>query len=142
MMIKIAKSGFKMVPEGEQVITVKSVKALPSARPQVIEFEWVHANGGTIKESFKTSVPKAMEILGKRCDIALDGKMPEGTEISENDLPDIFNGKTFTALIVHNVVKGNDGNDKTFVNIKYLMRLIGGPEDTPEEYEEDDDDDL
>ena len=141
-MIKIAKSGFKMVPEGEQVITVKSVKALPSARPQVIEFEWVHANGGTIKESFKTSVPKAMEILGKRCDIALDGKMPEGTEISENDLPDIFNGKTFTALIVHNHVKGNDGKDKTFVNIKYLMRLIGGPEDTPEEYEEDEDDDL
>ena len=53
-MIKIAKSGFKMVPEGEQVITVKSVKALPSASTG-IEFEWVHANGGTIKESFKTS---------------------------------------------------------------------------------------
>lgn len=141
-MIKIAKSGFKMVPEGEQVITVKSVKALPSARPQVIEFEWVHANGGAIKEKFKTSVPKAMEILGKRCDIALNGRMAEGTEISENDLPDIFNGKTFTAFVVHNVVKGNDGNDKTFVNIKYLMNLVGGPEDTPEEYEEDEDDDL
>lgn len=141
-MIKIAKSGFKMVPEGEQVITVTSVKALPARRPEVIEFEWVHANGATIREKFKTSVPKAMEILGKRCDIALDGKMPEGTEISENDLPDIFNGKTFTALIVHNHIEGNDGNDKTFVNIKYLMTLVGSPEDTPEEYEEDEDDDL
>ena len=141
-MIKIAKSGFKMVPEGQQVITVKSVKALPSARPQVIEFEWVHSNGATIKESFKTAVPKAMDILGKRCDIALNGKMSEGTEISENDLPDIFNGKTFTALIVHNHVQGNDGKDKTFVNIKYLMDLVGGQEEIPEEYAEEEDDDL
>lgn len=142
MMIKIAKSGFKMVPEGEQVITVKSVKALPSARPQVIEFEWVHADGGTIKETFKTSVPKAMDILGKRCDIALNGKLPEGTEISENDLPDIFNGKTFTALIVHNHVKGDDGNERTFVNIKYLIDLVGDTDEVPEEYAEDEDDDL
>lgn len=141
-MIKIAKSGFKMVPEGEQVITVKSVKALPSARPQVIEFEWVHADGGTIKETFKTSVPKAMDILGKRCDIALNGKLPEGTEISENDLPDIFNGKTFTALIVHNHVKGDDGNERTFVNIKYLIDLVGDTDEVPEEYAEDEDDDL
>ena len=141
-MIKIAKSGFKMVPEGEQVITVKSVKALPSARPQVIEFEWVHANGGIIKESFKTSVPKAMDILGKRCDIALNGKMAEGTVISENDIPDIFNGTTCTALIVHNHVEGNDGKDKTFGNIKYLMELVGGQEEIPEEYAEEEDDDL
>jgi hypothetical protein len=142
MMIKIAKSGFKMVPEGEQVLTVKSVKALPSARPQVIEFEWVHADGGIIKETFKTSVPKAMDILGKRCDIALNGKLPEGTEISEHDLPDIFNGKTFTAFVVHNHVTGNDGKDRTFVNIKYIIDLVGDTDEVPDEYAEDEDDDL
>jgi hypothetical protein len=147
MMIRITKGGFKMVPEGEQVLTVKSVKALPAARPQVIEFEWVHADGGTIKESFKTSVPKAMEILGKRCDIALDGKLPEGTEISENDLPDIFNGKSFTAFVVHNHVKGNDGNERTFANIKYLINLVGdtdevSKEGAEEEKKEEEEDDL
>ena len=76
-MIKITKNGFKLVPEGEQVLTVTSVKALPARRPEVIEFEWAHADGGVIKETFKTSVPKAMEILGKRCDIALNGRLPE-----------------------------------------------------------------
>ena len=141
-MIKIAKSGFKMVPEGEQVLTVKSVKVLPSARPQVIEFEWVHANGGTIKESFKISVPVAMDILGKRCDIALNGMMAEGTEISENDLPDIFKGKTFTAFVVHHHVTGNDGKDRTFANIKYIIDLLGDTDDVPEEYAEGEDDDL
>lgn len=141
-MIKITKNAFKLVPEGEQVLTVKSVKVLPSARPQVIEFEWVHANGGTIKESFKTSVPKAMDILGKRCDIALNGRLPEGTEISEHDIPDIFCGKTFTAFVVHNRVTGNDGNERTFVNIKYLIDLVSKTDDAPEECTEDEDDDL
>lgn len=141
-MIKITKNGFKLVPEGEQVLTVTSVKALPARRPEVIEFEWAHADGGVIKETFKTSVPKAMEILGKRCDIALNGRLPEGTEISEHDIPDIFYGKTFTAFVVHNHVTGNDGNERTFVNIKYIIDLVSKTDDTSEECTQDEDDDL
>lgn len=130
MKITIKKSGYQLVPEGEQILTVTSVKLLPSGRPSLVEFVYSAENGATLREQLKFDHPVAVDILGKRCDVALGGTAEEGTEISPDDLEGLFLGKTFKAMIKHS--EGTKGG--TFANIKYLIELV---ED--EEVEEDDD---
>jgi hypothetical protein len=130
MNITIKKSGYQLVPEGEQILTVTSVKLLPSGRPSLVEFMYIADYGATLKEKLKFDHPVAVEILGKRCDVALGGTAEEGTEISPDDLEGLFLGKRFKAMIKHN--QGSKGG--TFANIKYLIELV---ED--EEAEENDD---
>ncbi len=118
-MIKTRKGTFAIAPEGEQLIVTTEVKLVPSGRPQQVDFVHKHANGAIIKESFKFSNEVAMDILGKRCDIATGGKLPEGSDIDERDVPDMFLGKTFKVEIVHKPV-----GDKTFANIRYFKSLV------------------
>jgi len=132
MIIKTTKSSFKMVPAGEQDLTVTDVKLVPSGKPQMIQFEYAHDNGGTLKETLKLDNDMSLKILGKRCDLALNGKMPEGTEIDINEIPDMFKGKILRAFIVHKEVE-KDGKTNTYANIRYVMEIFGLPEE-----EEDD----
>jgi len=123
-MIKIQKvSEFKQVPEGEQILKVTSVKLLPSGRPQELEIKYSHESGATLQEKFKFSNEKAMNILGQRCNIALGGEVPEGTEISESTLPDIFSGKSFNVMI-----KITEKDGKKYSNIHYYKSLVAEEE--------------
>lgn len=125
MAITIRKSGFALVPEGRQLVHVDEVKLVPSGRPQMVEFKYSHANGGTIKETLKFDHPVAVDILGKRCDIAMGGSAEEGTEIEPEDLEGLFLDKTFEAEIKH--TEGKNGG--TFANIKYLTKLVSEEDD-------------
>jgi hypothetical protein len=135
MAITIRKSGFALVPEGKQLVHVDEVNLVPSGRPQMVEFKYSHANGGTIKEILKFDHPVAVDILGKRCDIAMGGTAEEGTEVEPEDLKDLFLGKTFEAEIKH--TEGKKGG--IFANIKYLTKLVSTD---VEETDDEDDDDL
>ena len=104
MNIIIKKSGYQLVPEGEQILTVTSVKLLPSGRPSLVEFTYSAENGATLREQLKFDHPVAVDILGKRCDVALGGTAEEGTEISPDDLEGLFLNKTFKAMIKHNEI--------------------------------------
>ena len=137
-MITVKKNtGFQIVPEGEQILKVTSVQLLPSGRPQEVEIRYSHANGSTLRESFSFSKEKAMDILGQRCNIALGGNVPEGTEISESTLPDIFMGKSFEVMVKH--VKKDT---KTYANIHYYKSLVEveDEEDDDEELDDEEDD--
>lgn len=122
MKIQTQKSTFKMVPEGEQELVVTDVKLVPSGKPQMVEFHYKHENGATLRERFDFAHPIAMTILGKRCDIALGGSVPEGTEIDSSDLPEMFLDKAVVAQVVHK--EGKDG--RTYANISYLISVEGG----------------
>lgn len=130
MAIKIVKGGFKVVPEGDQLLTVTKVELVPKGRPIQVNFEYVNADGIVLKERLQFTNEVAVDILGKRCDIALGGAVEAGTSIEENQLPDMFMGKTFLALIKHN--EGKKGG--TFANISYFKELVDNGEG--------DDDDL
>lgn len=120
MSIKTKKGGFALVPAGEQTLTVTSVKLVPSGKPQMVEFVHKHDSGATIKETLKFSNDIALDILGKRCDIALNGTQPEGTDIEYDELEDIFLNKTFVVEVVHK--EGTEG--RTFANIRYVKSLV------------------
>lgn len=129
MIITTKKGGFALVPEGKQIVHVDKVELMPSGKPQMVVFEYSGANGGKIKETLKFDNAIAVDILGKRCDVALDGA-EEGTEIDSTELVGLFLNKTFEAEIKH--TEGKKGG--VFANIKYLVKLIKDEED-----EEDDD---
>lgn len=124
-MIKVKKGGFTLVPEGRQIVRVDSVELKPKDKPQVVEFVYSHEEGGMIKETFKFDSPLSVDILGKRCDIALNGTAEEGTEIAPEDLKELFLGKKFEVEIRHR--EGTKGG--TFANIKYMIRLLEDEDD-------------
>lgn len=130
-LIKTKKGGFQLVPEGKQILHVDSVELVPSGKPSMVKFVFSCPQGGTIKESQSFSNPIALDILGKRCDIALGGTVDEGTEIEPSDLEGLFLDKTFEAMIVHK--NGKTNPDAVFANISYFISLV------PDEEEEDDD---
>lgn len=128
-MLTIRKNtGFKLMKEGENLVVVTKVELVPSGKPIQVKFEYTNEDDVVLKETVKLNHPVALEILGKRCDIALGGTMAEGTEIQESQIPDIFLGKTFLIVVKH-VTKG----DKTYANMSYIKELIETVED-----EEDD----
>lgn len=132
--IKTVKSGFKLVPEGTQIVHVDSVTLLPSGRPSMVEFVFSHDNGGFIKDRLSFTHPVAVDILGKRCDIALGGKAEVGTEINPEDLEGLFLGKHFEVVIKHK--EGNKGG--TFANISYMTKMVSPNELMQDEDQEDD----
>ncbi len=121
MIIKTSK-GYQRVPEGKQELTITDVKLVPSGKPQKVEFHYVHDNGATFKETFSFTHPVQSAILGKRCDVLYDGKMPEGTEIDTADLPNMFSNKVAVCEVVHKKVTDKDDptKERTFVNLKYV----------------------
>ena len=133
--IKTSKGGFKRVPEGEQELVVTDVKLVPSGKPQKVLFEYSHESGATLKESFSFTQPMQAKILGTRCDLALDGKVPEGTEIEVTDLPEMFLGKHLIAMIKHHVTDDN----KTYVNIKWVESFFDEQIESEEDMSDDDD---
>ena len=129
-MLTIRKNtGFKLMPEGENVVTVTKAQLVPSGKPKQVEFEYTSEDNTTLRETVRLNHPVALEILGKRCDIALGGSLPEGTEISEAQIPEIFLGKTFVVVVKH-----TQSGDKTYANIKYMKSLV-----ETESSDEDDD---
>jgi len=119
-MLTIKKyTGFKMMPEGENLVTITKVQLQPPAKPVQVCFEYVNENGATLKETLNFRNEIALDIIGKRCDVALNGALADGTPIEEKQLPEIFLGKKFIAVVKH-VEKG----DKTYANISYLKELV------------------
>lgn len=136
MTIKTSKGSFKMVPEGDVFLNIKSVELMPSGKPQTIIFTYTHENGAELKERMSLTHPVAERILGKRCDILYDGELPEGSDIEVGDLPSLFTGKVAHAHVEHNkVTSEKDGKTRTFANVKYVMSYSDSSV-------EDEDDDL
>ena len=133
--ITTSKGTFKRVPEGKQNLLITEVKLVPSGKPQKVEFNYLHENGATYKETFSFSHPVQASILGKRCDILYNGDMPEGTEINTDDLPSMFTGKLAVCEVVHKIVPDKDDptKERTFVNLKYVESYLS---------DDNDDDDL
>ena len=134
MAIKITKSTFKKVPEGRQELFIEDVELVPSGKPQKVIFHYKHQNGATMKETLDFNKEVPVKILGSRCDVLYDGKLPEGTEIEPTDLPEMFLNKIATCMIKYKEV-----GDKTYVNIGWVESYRDGVVDKPDVADEDDD---
>lgn len=112
--------GFKIIPEGNQILTIKEATAKPSAKPQVVEITLVNEEGASVKQ---------------KCDLTLDiGRTVFSIilrtifgEISNFELNDI--GKlvgTVVEVEIKHVIKEstkNPGKTVTFVNIGKWIRV-------------------
>lgn len=128
MKLTTKKSTFKLVPEGDIELQVTNVSVKPQGNPQVVEFNYSHKGGGTIKETMELNKEIVQQILGKRVDVALGGDVPEGTEFDIFDVVPMFQGKSVIAHVEHNVVEKN-GEKRTYANIKYITDVFGGEEE-------------
>lgn len=140
MFITTTKSDFKLLPEGENLLKITSVKLLPSGKPQKVEMTYSSPEG-TLTESFDLNVKIGREKLGKRCDVLYHGDLPEGTAIEVTDIPDLFLGKIANVVIKHNASKKDP--TRMFANIYFIKEFL--EDQSASEAEEDlaeDEDDL
>ena len=135
--IKLAENKFKLVPEGEDVyLTITKVAAKPKANPTVIEVEYKHESGATIRSKYNIALEGgliAFSILA-RCVL---GSNIEDFSIS-NDLPKL-KGVTIDCEVVHQEYEG-----KTYANVKKTKHVVTDETDetaevTPVDGEDEDD---
>ena len=129
-MVKIKynlNEGFKLVPEGEQVLEIVKVEAKPSGKPTTIHITFKDGTGAQLINRYDLSNNGAINALGRVCKYTLN--TADADEIDTvTDLPKMV-GKKVICEIVH--TKGNqpreDGTFPTFANIS---KVLGAPEAT------------
>lgn len=129
-------TGFVRVPEGEQIITITSAKAVPSGKPQYIEVEFEHANGGKVKSTYDLAKEMGQIIFS----ILLRNTIG-AIKTFDTDNVGLLVGKSIVAEIAYTkaVNKNDPTKTVTFVNIK---RIIGKAETPTTEIEIAEEDDI
>lgn len=113
---------YKMIPEGNQVLTITDAVAVPSGAPTEFKITYADVNGTTFvdKCNFTTTVWK----LSRVCEAVFGIKDGEEMEISE--IIKGIKGKQLECEVVH--TKGNqpreDGTYPTFVNINKIIGVV------------------
>lgn len=118
--------GFKIVPEGEQVLEIVKVEAKPSGRPTAIHITFKDSTGAQLINRYDLSVQGAVNAFGRVCKYTLNTQDADEIDTT-TDLPKMI-GKKIVCEIVH--TKGtqarDDGTYPTFANIS---KVLGVPEE-------------
>lgn len=121
------KGGFTLVPQGEQILTVTSAKAVPTARPETIVIEFSAPNGGTVKSNFDLNRESSMVPLSIFIRLVFDNQSLSTFDTAQ--LPQCV-GKKIKAEIKHTIkdrisngVKV-EGQTSTFANISKFLEAI------------------
>ena len=112
---------FKLMEEGERVVTLTSVEASPSGNPTDVKVTYTDDTGATIQD--KINLDRANWKISRIAEAVLGIK--DGEEMSITDMCDKLKDKKIKVEIVHN--KGNvardDGTFPTFANV---AKILGG----------------
>ena len=120
----LAKSEFKLVPEGERRMLVEKIELLPTEKNVLfVKTTFVDtAGGGRILDTCNLSNPIGMYVLRSRFDVATDNKYKDMDEIDSSDIVKAFEKKIFMCNVVHREGKGaNEG--KQYANINRVISL-------------------
>ena len=126
--------GFKLVPEGEDVILkIKDFAGKPKANPTVINVTFEHKSGATLKNSYdlkKEGGLIAFSFLAR----AVLGNGLTDFSVSKNG-PQMV-GQVVSCEVTHTEYNGN-----TYANIKKVTKatVVNEPVDTSVPFDEDED---
>ena len=126
-MIKFNMSGgFKLMEEGEKIVTLTKVEPSPSGAPTSINVVYTDDKGATINE--KIDLSKALWKISAIAGAVLNAK--DGEEMEASELCKKLQGKQIKVEIVHNKGKQarEDGTFPTFANVR---NILGGVESAP-----------
>lgn len=110
---------FKMVPEGERVLTITKCEPTPSGAPKAVKITWTDSEGGNILETI--NFDKALWKISQICECVLDAQ--DGQEMDVADMCKQLTGKKVLCEVVHRqgTKPREDGSFATFANVGKIL---------------------
>lgn len=139
------KGNFKLVPEGERILTITKAECTPSGKPNKLKVTFQDSEGGFINSQYNFDNDKSIFAMGKLLETALE--FEDGDEFDTKTDTEKLVGKKLLCEIVHTqgTKPNDDGELPIFANLKKTISLItddGGVVDSPRNAIVNDDDDL
>ena len=146
------KSNFKLVPEGERVLTITKAECTPSGKPNKLKITWQDEEGGILNSQYNFENDKSLFAMGKLLEVALS--FEDGDDFdTKTDTPKLI-GLKLLCEIKHS--QGNNPNENgelpTFANVRKVISLVTedgevldgntSPRNAIIEQDEDEDEDL
>ena len=142
------KGNFKLVEEGERVLTITKAECTPSGKPNKMKVTFQDVDGGYINSQYNFDNDKSLFAMGKMLEVALG--FEDGDEFdTKTDTEKLINKKLLCEVVHTQGTKpNNDGELPTFANIKKVLSLVTEDEEvtndnsSPRSAIADDEDDL
>lgn len=130
MKIKLnLKNNFKLVPEGERVLTITNAEFRPVGKPQELRVTFQDTEGGTISTTYDMNNKTGLFIMGVLISTALG--LQDGDDFDTKDVDKLVNKKLLCEIVHRNGQQPNkNGEVPTFVNIKRIIKLADDYADT------------
>lgn len=125
MLIKMnLKNNFKLVEEGERVLTITKAECKPSGKPTNMKVTFQDSEGGFINSQYNFDNDKSLFAMGKLLETALG--FEDGDEFDTKIDPERLVGLTLLCEVVHTQgTKPNENGElPTFANLKRTISLI------------------
>ena len=131
MKIKLnLKNNFKLVPEGERVLTVKNAEFRPSGKPNVLAVTFEDSEGGLINTRYDMTNDKSNLVMG----IFISTALNLSSDVEEFETKDVGKliGKKLLCEVVHrDGTKPNEnGEVPVFANINKIIKRVDDYTDT------------
>ena len=130
MKIKLnLKNNFKLVPEGERILTVKNAEFRPTGVPKELRVTFEDLEGGTISNTYDMNNKTGLFIMGVLISTALG--LQDGDDFDTKDVDKLVNKKLLCEIVHRNGQQPNEnGEVPTFANIKRIIKLVDDYTDT------------
>ena len=125
MKIKLnLKNNFKLVEEGERLLTITKAETKPSGKPTSLVVSFQDTDGGYITSRYDFTNDKSLFAMGKMLETALE--FEDGDEFDTKTDPKRLIGKKLLCEVVHTQgTKPNENGElPTFANIKKTISLV------------------
>lgn len=118
------KGNFKLVEEGERVLTITKAECTPSGKPNKMKVTFQDVDGGYINSQYNFDNDKSLFAMGKMLEVALG--FEDGDEFdTKTDTEKLINKKLLCEVVHTQGTKPNDeGELPTFANIKKVLSLV------------------
>lgn len=118
------KGNFKLVEEGERVLTITKAECTPSGKPNKMKVTFQDSEGGYINSQYNFDNDKSLFAMGKMLEVALG--FEDGDEFdTKTDTEKLINKKLLCEVVHTQGTKPNDeGELPTFANIKKVLSLV------------------
>lgn len=130
MKIKLnLKNNFKLVPEGERILTITNAEFRPVGKPQELRVTFQDTEGGTISTTYDMNNKTGLFIMGVLVSTALG--LQDGDDFDTKDVDKLVNKKLLCEIVHRNGQQPNEnGEVPTFANIKRIIKLADDYADT------------
>lgn len=118
------KSNFKLVEEGERVLTITKAECTPSGKPNKMKVTFQDIDGGYINSQYNFDNDKSLFAMSKMLEVALG--FEDGDEFdTKTDTEKLINKQLLCEVVHTQGTKPNDdGELPTFANIKKVLSLV------------------